>query len=102
MTRSTIGLVSHPRARRVERPEVDGNVALRSQHALSFDRFRTTHISQPQLAGAYRLRGGAVAGGKGTREVDLAELLHRVLVVAARVIPDVREPLACHTPGPKS
>lgn len=50
MTRSTIGLVSHPRARRVERPEVDGDVALRSQHTLSFDRFRTTHISQPQLA----------------------------------------------------
>ena len=100
MTRSTIGLVSHPRARRVERPEVDGDVALRSQHTLSFDRrFRTAHISQ---AGAYRLRGGAVAGGKGTRQVDLSELLHRVLVVAARVVPDVREPLACHSPGPES
>ena len=91
-------MVSYPRARRVERPEVDGDVALRSKHALSFDRFRTT---QPGV-GAYRLRGGAVAGGKGTREVDLTELLHRVLVVAARVVPDVREALACHTPGPKS
>ena len=94
-------MVSYPRARRVERPEVDGDVTLWFQHTLSFDRFRTTHFSQPGV-GAYRLRCGAVAGGKGTREVDLAELLHRVLVVAARVVPDVREALACHTPGPKS
>jgi len=46
MTRSTIGLVSHPRARRVERPEVDGDVALRSKHTLSFDRFHSLALGR--------------------------------------------------------